>query len=125
MDLFCRYIVTDVAQGTLDFVATHPALQRFVKMGVLDVALLDGESPETGPLWLQISKRHVDLATVTSPVVAICNYVFDTLVQDAFRIKGGQLYENRVSMTSERLPPADVRQLHLKSMEGLSVSWNH
>ncbi|CAM9477694.1 unnamed protein product, partial [Choristocarpus tenellus] len=91
-----KYVVTDVAQGTLDFVRRHPSMQRFVEMGLLEVALLDAEDPNPlNDIHLQISGEVVFLDQLKNPVVAICNYVFDSLLQDAFRIKNGVLYENR------------------------------
>ncbi|CAM9114578.1 unnamed protein product [Discosporangium mesarthrocarpum] len=121
-----KYVVTDVAQGTLDFVRAHPSMQRFIDMGILEVAILDGEDPS--PLMslnLQISGETLNLDEVKNPVAAVCNYVVDTLVQDAFRVKDGVLYENRVSITAERHLPNDLSRLSMKSLEGLGLQWDH
>lgn len=37
----------------------------------------------------------MDLKSVKNPVATVCNYVFDSLRQDAFRVKDNTLYENR------------------------------
>lgn len=43
----------------------------------------------------KVSDVVVDLKARENPVAAVCNYVFDSLRQDAFRVKEKTLYENR------------------------------
>lgn len=47
----------------------------------------------------QVSEQVVDLKSVKNPVATVCNYVFDSLRQDAFRVKDNTLYENRCRAT--------------------------
>ena len=42
-----------------------------------------------------MSGKVVDLKSVKNPLATVCNYVFDSLRQDAFRVKDKTLYENR------------------------------
>ncbi|CAM9188302.1 unnamed protein product, partial [Hapterophycus canaliculatus] len=50
-----RYVVTDVAQGTLDYVRCHPSMQEFLAQGILEFALLDAEDPSPSTeLLLQV-----------------------------------------------------------------------
>jgi hypothetical protein len=83
-------------------------------------------------LELQLSDTRLDLrssssTTTTSsstnsshhqkqhhPLLVPCNYVCDTLVQDAFRVQNGRLYENRVTVSSYSSP--------ITSMDGVDVS---
>jgi hypothetical protein len=66
-------------------------------------------------LELQLSDTRLDLRSSSSsttssnssnkqqqqhPLLVLCNYVCDTLVQDAFRVQNGRLYENRVTVAS-------------------------
>ncbi|CAN0418949.1 unnamed protein product, partial [Laminaria digitata] len=43
----------------------------------------------------QVSGKVVDLSSAKNPLATVCNYVFDSLRQDAFRVKDKTLYENR------------------------------
>ncbi|CAN0082126.1 unnamed protein product [Ectocarpus sp. 6 AP-2014] len=121
-----RYVVTDVAQGTLDYVRHHPSMQGFLKKGVLEVALLDAEDPSPpSTLLLQVSGQVVDLKSAKNPVATVCNYVFDSLLQDAFRLKGKTLYENRVTITATKPLPENLAELSLTALQGLGLQWEH
>ncbi|CAM9561882.1 unnamed protein product [Ectocarpus fasciculatus] len=121
-----RYVVTDVAQGTLDYVRRHPSMQGFLKKGVLEVALLDAEDPSPpSTLLLQVSGQVVDLKSAKNPLATVCNYVFDSLLQDAFRLKGKTLYENRVTITATKPLPENLAELSLTALQGLGLQWEH
>lgn len=47
--------------------------------------------------------------TLRNPPVVICNYVFDTLTQDAFRVKDGTIGQGMVTVKSAE-PDADTRE---------------
>lgn len=47
--------------------------------------------------------------TLRNPPVVICNYVFDTLTQDAFRVKDGSIGQGMVTVKSAE-PDADTRE---------------
>ncbi|CAN0366718.1 unnamed protein product [Pylaiella littoralis] len=127
-----RYVVTDVAQGTLDYVRRHPSMQSYLSKGVLEVALLDAEDANPpDELLLQarallcVSGQAVDLKSLKNPVATVCNYVFDSLRQDAFRVKGETLYENRVTITATKPLPEDLSELSLTALQGLGLRWEH
>lgn len=48
----------------------------------------------------------MDLKSRKNPVATVCNYVFDSLRQDAFRVKDDILYENRCDAEQCTTPPA-------------------
>eukprot|EP00904_Undaria_pinnatifida_P002386 jgi/Undpi1/12148/HiC_scaffold_5.g01824.m1 len=60
----------------------------------------------------------VDLKSAKNPLATVCNYVFDSLRQDAFRVKEKTLYENRVTITATKPLPAD-------KSKGLGLKWSH
>ncbi|CAM9358536.1 unnamed protein product [Scytosiphon promiscuus] len=121
-----RYVVTDVAQGTLDYVRCHPSMQAFLSKGILELAVLDAEDPNPpSELLLQVSGETVDLKAAKNPVASVCNYVLDSLVQDAFRVKGNTLYENRVTITATMPLPEDLSKLSLTALQGLGLRWEH
>lgn len=90
-----RYIVTDFTARNVDFCAGHAALAPFVARGVLDFAVFDAEHDEA--LDLRCSGARLSPGKSDGPIAAIANYVFDGLPQDAFKVKGGTLFETRVS----------------------------
>lgn len=59
----------------------------------------------------QVSGKKVDLHRRKTPIVAVCNYVFDSLRQDAFRIQDGTLYENRRVGTRDTQPTKPLDNL--------------
>ena len=91
-DLFARSSLADVdvTLTLTDFDDTkfadwrqHPSLQPFFDDGSLDLAVLDGAAPSF---------------TVEGPRVLIANYVLDSLPQDAYAIRQGEVHELLVSL---------------------------
>ncbi len=98
-----RYIMTDLAQANIDAWRAHPSFQEALNEGVLDFAQLDAEHDDV--LVLQQSNERISQDTIDSPVVVLANYLFDSIPQDAFRVKDGRLEETLVSVTSPRGEP--------------------
>ncbi|MBV9281594.1 MAG: hypothetical protein JOZ41_16055, partial [Chloroflexi bacterium] len=98
-----RYVMTDLAERNLAFWREHPSLRPFVEAGVLDFAHFDAEQPHE--LTLELSGDVLAPGTVANPLVVLANYVFDTIRQDIFSVKGGELYEARVSVGSSQPEP--------------------
>jgi hypothetical protein len=86
-----RYVMTDFTQKNIDFWRSHPALQPFINDGLLDFALFDAENDSR--LLLQESGVALAPETNRNPVVAVANYLFDSLIQDVFRVRSGILEE--------------------------------
>ena len=49
----------------------------------------------------EVLNRH----TIKNPMIVVCNYIFDTLRQDAFRIVEGQLQEGLCTVISDQPEP--------------------
>jgi hypothetical protein len=79
------YVMTDFAESQLEDWAKHPALEdeRF------DFARLD-LTTDTAPT---LRRRGTTLDRLANPLVAIANYVFDSVPADAFAVKDGALEE--------------------------------
>lgn len=75
------YVFSDVAEANVHFCCKHPALQQFVRKQWLDFAVFDGNRDRQ----LFLNLRNEPLANGNAPVVAICNYVLDSLLTDAWR----------------------------------------
>lgn len=101
------YVLTDFSPGRVASWAAHPSFGPLVEQGLLDFAVLDAESP--GPLELTISGRSLAAGCLRAPVVGIANYLFDTLPQDGYLIRAGELLEARVVLGSEAAQDAVPR----------------
>jgi hypothetical protein len=72
-----KYILTDFTQQNIDFWRSHPSFQPLVEAGLIDFALFNAESDDT--MTLQVSGEVLGAESLHNPVIAICNYIFDTL----------------------------------------------
>ncbi len=93
-----KYIMTDFSKSNLACWQTHSWLQPFVEQGILDFACFDAEKPQD--LTLLRSGTVFSVGTVVHPIVVLSNYVFDSIPQDCFTIKQGQLSESLLTITS-------------------------
>jgi hypothetical protein len=100
-----RYVLTDFCADRIDAWAGHARFQPLVTGGVLDFAVLDADEP--GPIDLRISGRRLTEATLDAPVITIANYVVDTLRNDGFAIRAGELSELHLAI-GDADPAADT-----------------
>ena len=103
MRLPLRYVMTDFTEHSLDAWCAHPQLAAMLADGSLDMACFDVEQDEG--LNLRLSKTRIDALQPCGPLVVIANYVFDGLIQDAYRIRDGSLEEGRVSLVADAPHP--------------------
>jgi hypothetical protein len=115
-----RYVMTDVAQTSLDFWRSHPALQPLVKQGVLDFAAFDLERDHE--IRLCHDGAVLGPGALRNPLIVIANYVFDSIPQDAFSVREGQLHEGLISITS-RAPEIDLAAV--APFAPLTLSYRH
>jgi tetratricopeptide (TPR) repeat protein len=100
------YVMTDASPSVVEFWRDNPRLRPFVDAGVLDFAHFD--LLELGPLVLLNSGTTLQVGEVANPIVLIANYIFDSIPQDAFTIKNGQLFPGLVSISAST-PDLDLR----------------
>lgn len=93
-----KYIITDLPQQNIDYWNSHPRLQAFVESGKLDFARFDATKDKE--IQLVRSGEILCAQTVKNPVVVLANYFFDSIPQDCFYIKDGQLYESLVTLST-------------------------
>ncbi|MFK7927612.1 MAG: tetratricopeptide repeat protein [Myxococcota bacterium] len=96
-------VITDFAEANVSAWLEHPDLTAAFESGRLDCALFDADAP--GPIELRHSGLVIGPEPTVNPMVAVANYVVDTLRQDAFAIDDGQLHEILVQATL----PADAK----------------
>jgi tetratricopeptide (TPR) repeat protein len=99
-----RYVMTDFTDTNLDYLRAHPRLQSFIAEGLLDFARFDLERDEE--LTLCGSGLRLAPGSVRNPLTVIANYVFDSVPQDAFCMREGQLFEKLITVTSGQREPS-------------------
>ena len=105
-----RYILTDLAEPNLDFWRAHPGFARFFASGMLDVALFDIERADS--LALRESGETITAGSLVRPLVAIANYVFDSIPQDLYYVAQEECLDCRVSLSVRENPwEMDVAEL--------------
>jgi putative S-adenosyl-L-methionine-dependent methyltransferase len=93
-----RYLMTDCSPELLAYWKSNEHLAEFSQAGILDFQLLRaGES----------------FPATQAPLVVIANYVFDSLPQDAFVIREGQLHEELLTTTSSSETAVSLADLQL------------
>lgn len=107
-DVKIKYVMTDFTEKNILFWENHEKFKPFIESGVLDFAIFRPE--EYLFLNLRNSKGKISNKTVKNPMMAIANYFFDSIRQDAFRIDEGVLKEGKISLWrnfNEDVRPSD------------------
>lgn len=86
-----RYVLSDFTQRNLDAWRGHACFGEFFGSGVLDIALFDVNHP--GDLELQVSGERLAAGALSQPLVAIANYVFDSVPQSLYYFSEGRAHE--------------------------------
>jgi hypothetical protein len=100
------YVITDIAERTLDALQAHPSLRPLVEDGSLDFAWFDVEHP--CDLELRHAAQRLSADSAAGPLIAIANYVFDGVAQDCFAIRDRTLYECLVTTSVPAGSGADL-----------------
>lgn len=91
-----KYVMSDLCEANIVFWQQHSFLQSYIEQGLLDFALVD--VGKTQDIILQNSGEIISSAQLKNPLIAIANYLFDSIEQDAFYFNDGTLYESLVSL---------------------------
>ena len=116
-----KYVMTDFTQENLEFCRRHPHFQRFIDEGLLDFARFDVEHDQK--LKLIHSGETISAKNLTTPLIVIANYLFDSIPQDAFFVSEGQLFETLVTLTTPTKEP-DADDPEILSRFELSYDFN-
>jgi hypothetical protein len=104
-----RYVLTDSSAGTVAAMRGHPLVGQLAAAGVLDFAVFDADDGEGGgpvALALLCSGRTL-AAPLAHPLLAVANYVVDSLRMDAFHVApGGGLSQVTVALERRGAPRA-------------------
>ncbi len=97
-----RYYLTDISEKNRTFWESHPLLKPLIAQGVLKTTFYD---PLEGPPPFALLEDSF----------VIANYFFDTVTQDLFRMKNGNLFQGHVSLQSaielDKNDPAIINHL--------------
>ncbi|GAB5411470.1 MAG: hypothetical protein ChlgKO_05840 [Chlamydiales bacterium] len=85
-EAFC-YFLTDISPKNLEFWQKHPLLIPYIEKGLVQTSL--------------------ELPKVKAPLV-VGNYLLDSLPQDIYRVKEGELYEGRVEIKGATLEEVEI-----------------
>ncbi|MCS5711991.1 SAM-dependent methyltransferase [Candidatus Berkiella aquae] len=86
-----KFIMTDISLKSLETWQTHHALKPFIDEGWLDLAVYNAN--QDTQIKLAISGQLIEAKSINKPLFVICNYIFDTLSQDAFQVINHRLHE--------------------------------
>lgn len=84
-----RYVLTDFTRTNLAHWREHPSFAPYLADGRLDLARFDVENDNV----LELENSGERLEGLGNPVFFLANYLFDTLTQDCFSMRGGVLHE--------------------------------
>ncbi len=81
-----------------------------------DIARCVSDAERDSEIRLVRSGEVLNKHTIRNPMIVVCNYIFDTLRQDAFRIVEGQLQEALCTVISEQPEPDPTHPDVIKRM---------
>lgn len=94
-----KYVMTDISLKSLSSWKQHHALKPYFESGCLDLAVFN--ALEDTELELILSKKIIKSNSLSKPLFIVCNYIFDTLLQDAFQVIDGKLHEVELIIKNE------------------------
>lgn len=119
-----RYVVTDLAPAPVAALRANPRFAPFVKKGLLDFAVFDGEAP--GEIRLLESGETIEPGSRAAPLVAIGNYFFDGVPADLFEVRRGELHESLLTLSlpagTDPEDPASLGRFHTSFATGPPTS---
>lgn len=117
------YVMTDIVASNLDFWQQHPYLKPYFESGILDKAYY--HHTQKTPIHLINSNQMLFKEIVINPLVLICNYFFDTIPQDLFRIKNGVLEEGRVTLSVKGGSREEIASLQPSIINKLAYTYSY
>ena len=109
------YVLSDIVESNLSFFENHPQLQSYLQNGKLDVAYFDAIGSKE--LDLRYSKTKIKANSLNVPILAIANYFFDSIPNDLYYIKNGQVSSCALSIKSKVKPQGVNTIKMMKEME--------
>ena len=95
-----KLIMTDFTENNFNEWMDHPQLKQYVDQDLVDFAIFNAD--RDSELTLYRSKLVLKKGVVKNPMIAIGNYLFDSLVNDIFQFENGQMKEGLISAGSKQ-----------------------
>lgn len=96
------YVMTDFTEEILSFWRSHPCLQPLVDEGLVDFARFDAAAPAP----IELEHRGVVLTdAIATPIVAIANYVFDSIPAEVYTVVDGRVRQTLVTISEPTPEP--------------------
>jgi len=107
-----RYVMTDLPIKNVTSWEQHPALQSYIKQGILDFARFDAVNDTE--LNLTVSGTTIRQGDLKQPLLIIANYFFDGIPQELIYVGEGHIFDCDVIVetpdTSEKLTASEALQ---------------
>ena len=110
-----QYIMSDFTKKNLEFWKQHVALQSFSKKKWLDFSVFDLENDTC--ITLINSKIVLQSGTVHNPLIAVANYIFDTLITDIFTVQKNKLHESLVKLKTLKRNVKQNKPVHWEKVK--------
>jgi hypothetical protein len=105
-DVAVTLVLTDFHRAKLEDWRSHPSLAPYLDDGSVDLAVLEvGAAPEA---HLMLDGRNLSEVAGDGPRVLLANYVLDSVPQDAFAVRRGDLHELLVSVEAPGEPSSEA-----------------
>jgi tetratricopeptide (TPR) repeat protein len=119
-DIKITYVMTDFTQANVDFWKQHPNFAPYLKAGQLDFAIYDLEA--TTEIKLQHSGNVLNTTTLTNPLIALGNYIFDTVSHDAFHVTDHNVQSALLHLEVDKNKATDGKP---NALEGLHTYFSY
>ncbi|KAK8794170.1 hypothetical protein JH06_0410 [Blastocystis sp. subtype 4] len=114
------YVITDFTSNIVEFCQKHKRMQEHITEGVVDFAVFNCE--KDSEMTLLISGKKLSEETIKTPVIAISNYLFNGLREDALSIANGKVSEAYISISTDREEPD---KLDPEIISRMKVDWSY
>ncbi len=117
-----RFVLVDLGEANLSAQLQNAKLRPLLQTGAVSCAAFPPQDTDAPPeLRLLPDGTRLLPDTISNPLIVLCNYFFDSIPHDAFRVRGGQLEECLVSLsgasadnTASTKEPVPLSRLQLK-----------
>ncbi|MDF3054232.1 MAG: hypothetical protein K0Q74_139 [Gammaproteobacteria bacterium] len=114
-DLDICYLMTDFTESNLKYWEQHSALKPFLDENRLDFAIFDMERDST--FILKNRGTEISPGSIVNPICVFANYIFDTVQNDAFFSKNGELFDSLITLTTTDDNIVDGKLVELKKAQ--------
>ena len=114
---FC-YVMSDFTRNNLEYWEGHVALKPYIEAGLVDFAIYDMGCD--APISLERKGICLTPEILINPITVVANYIFDTIVQDAFTLDKAILHELLYTLETDEdniknNKPVDMKKIQISN----------